>query len=137
MPLDWALTQMNLGNALRVLGSRESGTVRLEEAVTAYRGALEEMTRDRVPPQWALTQMNLGSALSMLGSRESGTARLEEAVTAWDACLTAELTLTSKRPPPLAAWLPRRPLQPHAHANPPNNTPTAPKVNFSAPVYLD
>ena len=42
VPLDWAMTQYNLGNALRTLGERESGTVRLEEAVTAYRAALEE-----------------------------------------------------------------------------------------------
>ena len=42
MPLDWATTQNNLGNALRTLGEREAGTARLEEAVAAYRAALEE-----------------------------------------------------------------------------------------------
>ena len=47
--LDWARTQNNLGNALRTLGERESGTARLEEAVAAYRAALKERTRDRVP----------------------------------------------------------------------------------------
>ena len=36
MPLDWAMTQNNLGNALQRLGERESGTTRLEEAVNAY-----------------------------------------------------------------------------------------------------
>ena len=40
MPLDWATTQNNLGNALAGLGDRESGTARLEEAVAAYRAAL-------------------------------------------------------------------------------------------------
>jgi hypothetical protein len=44
------MTQMNLGVALWRLGERESGTARLEEAVTAYRAALEEWTRERVPP---------------------------------------------------------------------------------------
>jgi tetratricopeptide (TPR) repeat protein len=83
VPLDWAMTQNNLGAALRVLGSRESGTARLEEAVAAYRLALEERTRERVPLDWAATQNNLGNALSTLGERESGTARLEEAVTAY------------------------------------------------------
>ena len=63
VPLDWAMTQNNLGNALRRLGERESGTARLEEAVTAYRAALEEMTRERVPLDWAMTQNNLGNAL--------------------------------------------------------------------------
>ncbi|MGA7454472.1 MAG: hypothetical protein WBW73_25535 [Rhodoplanes sp.] len=37
VPLDWAMTQNNLGNALRRLGERESGTDRLNEAVAAYR----------------------------------------------------------------------------------------------------
>ena len=61
MPLDWAATQNNLGIALATRGERESGTARLEEAVAAYRAALEERTRDRVPLQWAGTQMNLGT----------------------------------------------------------------------------
>ena len=64
VPLDWATTQNNLGNALRTLGERESGTARLEEAVAAYRAALEEWTRERVPLDWATTQNNLGNALS-------------------------------------------------------------------------
>ena len=76
-----------LDDALQTLGERESGTARLEEAVTAYRAALEENTRDRVPPDWAGTQNNLGTALSRLGERESGTARLEEAVAAYRAAL--------------------------------------------------
>ena len=69
------------------LGERESGTARLEEAVAAYRAALEERTRERVPLDWAATQNNLGIALQKLGERESGTARLEEAVVAYRAAL--------------------------------------------------
>ena len=65
------------------LGERESGTARLEEAVAAYRDALQERTRARVPLEWAMTQINLGDALLTLGERESGTARLEEAVAAY------------------------------------------------------
>ena len=63
VPLDWAMTQNNLGTALSTLGERESGTARLEEAVAAYREALEERTRERVPLDWAMTQNNLGNAL--------------------------------------------------------------------------
>ena len=88
MPLAWALTQNNLGNALRILGKRESGTARLEEAVAAYRAALEEWTRERAPLDWAGTQNNLGDALRALGERESGTTPLEEAVVAFDKYLT-------------------------------------------------
>jgi len=87
VPLDWAMTKNDLGNALQALGAREAGSARLEEAVTAYRAALEEYTRDRVPLYWAMTQSNLGAALFALGQREAGTARLEEAVTAFRAAL--------------------------------------------------
>ena len=84
VPLQWAKTQNNLGNALRALGERESGTARLQEAVAAYESALEEWTRERVPLQWAMTQNNLGTALQALGQRESGTERLQEAVAAYE-----------------------------------------------------
>jgi len=87
VPLDWAMTQNNLGNALSALGGRESGTARLEEAVAACRAALLEYTRERAPLQWAMTQNNLGNALQTLGGRESGTTRLEEAVEAFRAAL--------------------------------------------------
>ena len=87
MPLDWALAQNNLGTALQILGQRESGTGRQEQAVAAYRAALQERTRERVPIQWATTQNNLGLSLWVLGERESGTERLEEAVAAFRAAL--------------------------------------------------
>ncbi len=82
---EWAMTQNNLGNALRTLGEREDGTHRLEQAVAAYRAALEVWTRERVPLQWAMTQNNLGNALRTLGEREDGTERLDEAVAAYRA----------------------------------------------------
>jgi len=55
--------------------------------VTAYRAALQEYTRDRVPLQWATAQMNLGNALARLGEGENGTRGLEEAVAAYRAAL--------------------------------------------------
>jgi tetratricopeptide (TPR) repeat protein len=87
VPLDWAMTQNNLGIALRTLGERESGTARLDYAITAFRAALEEFARERLPLQWATTQNNLGLVLATLGARESGTARLHEAITAYRAAL--------------------------------------------------
>ena len=87
VPLQWAMTQMNLGLALLRLGERESGTGKLTEAVAAYREALKEYTRERVPLQWAMTQNNLGNALRALGERESGTARLDEAIKAYGEAL--------------------------------------------------
>jgi hypothetical protein len=73
------------------LGKRESATARLEPAVAAYRDALKERTRKRVPLDWAMTQNNLGLALTALGERESGTARLNEAVAAYRANPSASL----------------------------------------------
>ncbi len=95
VPMDWAMTLNNLGATLWRLGERESGTpasagagqLRLEEAVAAYRAALLEYTRARVPLDWAMTQNNLAPALHKHGDRESGTARLAEAVAAYRAAL--------------------------------------------------
>jgi hypothetical protein len=71
VPLHWAATQYNLGNALWRLGERERGTGKLEEAVAAYREALKEHTRERarlgsswrccfilfrVPSDWAVLE---------------------------------------------------------------------------------
>jgi hypothetical protein len=69
VPLDWAMTQNNLGTALSTFGERESGTARLEQAVDAYRAALQERKRELVPLNWAATQINLGVALAALGER--------------------------------------------------------------------
>ena len=55
--------------------------------MAAYRAALEERTRERLPHDWATMQNNLGTALWTLGERERGTARLEEAVAAYRAAL--------------------------------------------------
>ncbi|CCJ05574.1 tetratricopeptide repeat protein [Methylocystis sp. SC2] len=87
VPLDWATTQTNLGNALATLGERESGTVHLETAVAAFHSALQERTRELVPLAWAETKNNLGNALATLGERESGTERLEAAVAAFHSAL--------------------------------------------------
>jgi tetratricopeptide (TPR) repeat protein len=57
-------------------------------SIAAYRSALAELTRERVPLDWAMIQSNLGTALEALGERESGTARLEEAVAAFREALT-------------------------------------------------
>ncbi len=85
-----------LGNALWMLGERESGIIRLEEAVGVYRAALLERPREYVPRDWAMMQNNLGNALSALGERERGTALLEQAVEAFRAAL---LEYTRERVP--------------------------------------
>ena len=69
-----------LDDALQTLGERESGTARLEEALTAYRAALEENTRDRGPLDWAATQYNLANVLATLSERTKDRTRMTEAI---------------------------------------------------------
>jgi tetratricopeptide (TPR) repeat protein len=87
VPLDWATTQNNLGNALWRLGERSDSRARLEQAVSAYRAALEVWTREAVPLGWAMAHDNLGNALASLGERSGDPDRLEEAVHAYRAAL--------------------------------------------------
>ena len=64
----------------RTLGERESGTARLEEAVAAYRAALEERTRERVPLDWAASFGNQGVAMMLIADRTNDGAMAETAV---------------------------------------------------------
>lgn len=55
--------------ALLRQGHEFGDNIALEEAVTAFREALKERPRERVPLDWAATQNNLGNALATLGER--------------------------------------------------------------------
>jgi tetratricopeptide (TPR) repeat protein len=77
------MMQNNLGLAFAAFGAQERSTSRLEEAVAAYHGALQEGTRDRTPLQWAAIRHNLGVALLTLGERDGDIARLKEAAAAF------------------------------------------------------
>jgi hypothetical protein len=72
-------TLVILADALQPFGDQSGQNAPLQEAVDAYRAALQEYTRERVPLQWAMAQNNLGSALSRLGVRSHDRAKLEEA----------------------------------------------------------
>lgn len=73
VPLKWAMTQNNLGTALRCLGEREDGTGRLEEAITAFHEALKEFTRERFPLDWDATQQNLHKTEQLIVQRTTDT----------------------------------------------------------------
>ena len=70
-------------DALIIYGEQRGDSNALIEAVAAFRDALKEYTRERLPLDWAFTQNNLGIALLKLGERESGTQHLDEAVAAF------------------------------------------------------
>ena len=89
VPLDWAPTQNNLGNALRILGELEGGTERLEEAAEAYRAALEEYTRQPSQIESARrTQSNLDSVLHRLNERLADPGDAAGLVRVRDPCFT-------------------------------------------------
>jgi tetratricopeptide (TPR) repeat protein len=94
VPLDWAMTQGNLGIAHKLLGEldlrtvgqkRGAGKQHLHKAIDAFHAALEEHTRDRAPQEWARTQNNLGNALTRLGEIEKRPGPLKEAIRVFDA----------------------------------------------------
>ena len=75
LPQDWAVTQNNLGVALRAHADRTEGpkgTELLAQAVSAYRSALEVRTREQLPQDWAMTQNNLGVVLWDQAARTEG-----------------------------------------------------------------
>ena len=86
-PDDRALLLLSYGHIQAVIGDQSGESASLEEAVAAFRAALQGGTRERVPLYWAAAQTSLGSALLSLSERETGTARLEEAITAHRAAL--------------------------------------------------
>ena len=56
---------------MQALGEREGGHRRLEEAVAAYREALKEWTRERVPLDWAVVVGSEGVVLAILAERRN------------------------------------------------------------------
>jgi tetratricopeptide (TPR) repeat protein len=77
---------LNLGWVLYArfaVARHEKRTALLEEAVAAYRDALKERTRNRVPVAWASTKHNLGIALEELGEHKGSTSLLEAAIDAY------------------------------------------------------
>ena len=85
-PVDWAMTQNNLGNAYgdRILGERAEN---IELAIAAYSAALEVRTRSAFPQNWATTQNNLGAAYRqrIKGERAEN---IESAIAAFSAALS-------------------------------------------------
>ena len=95
-PTIWGAAQNNLGNVHQAIGLRTDNQFvaagRHLQALTAYRSALQELTRERVPVQWASVQQNLGNTLQSLAYRapdaEQARTYLRQAGEAQQAALT-------------------------------------------------
>ncbi|MBS9769996.1 MAG: CHAT domain-containing protein, partial [Trichodesmium erythraeum GBRTRLIN201] len=84
-PMDWAMTQNNLGNAYsdRIRGDKAEN---IEAAIAAYQQALLVRTQTDFPMDWAGTQNNLGIAYSdrIRGDKAEN---IEAAISCYDAAL--------------------------------------------------
>ena len=69
--------------------SARAARARLEEAVAAYRDALKERTRERVPLDWAKTTGNQGVAFMLLAERTGDSQMAKNAVSQIDLALAA------------------------------------------------
>jgi tetratricopeptide (TPR) repeat protein len=76
VPLDWAITQNNLGNALRALGKLESGTARLEEAAGAYQAALLVLRPAPAEYYTQITERNLQRVQQEIAERKSARSKV-------------------------------------------------------------
>ena len=65
-PINYAMTQNNLGNAYRTLSEVRDKESNLEKAIEAYREALKVRTVESYPIDYATTQNNLGNAYRTL-----------------------------------------------------------------------
>jgi tetratricopeptide (TPR) repeat protein len=86
-PLDYAMTQNNLGAAYRNLAEIEDREGNLRLAIAAYEAALEHYTPERAPLDYAMTQNNLGAAYRNLAEIEDREGNLRRAIAAYEAAL--------------------------------------------------
>lgn len=78
-----AMAASNLGNALTILGEREPGTARFEEAARTYEAVLKVFSRKRHPQEWAGAQLNLGTVYQIIGQRGGDAGYLKKSVAAY------------------------------------------------------
>ncbi|MCU0542905.1 MAG: CHAT domain-containing protein [Oscillatoriaceae cyanobacterium Prado104] len=85
-PVDWAMTQINLGTAYskRIQGEKAEN---IEQAIAACDRALTVLTSEDFPVEWAMTQHNLGNAYNnrIIGEKDSNQ---ELAIAAYNQAIT-------------------------------------------------
>jgi len=67
-PMDYAMTQNNLGNAYRTLGEVEAKAENCKKAIKAYEEALKVFTKEEFPEIYLLVKSNLRKLLDFCGS---------------------------------------------------------------------
>jgi hypothetical protein len=94
---------------------------KLEAAFAAYREALKELTRERIPLEWAETQRNIALVYQALFDKDHQPRHLDDALEA-PALRRSEKGLPSAPPARL-----NRSAFPHAEESPWETTPSLPR----------
>ena len=102
MPQDWAMTQNNLGIALRNLAERSEGAQAsqyLQQAVDDFRSALQVRTESDFPVQWARTRLSLARTYEAQKDRENARKCYEQLLRLYpaDQRLQAKVTELSEK----------------------------------------
>ena len=90
-PLEWASTQLNIGNAmvtLMKLSGNSDGNEPLEQAISKFNEALSVFTPEKVPLAWAMAKNGLGSTLLGLHLRTGRPNQLSRAIHCLESALT-------------------------------------------------
>lgn len=82
-PIDWAMTQNNLGNVLAALGQQHGDEALYRKAIQAITSALTILNRDSTPLAWAVAQYDLGTAAQALGKQLGNSKLLKQAADAY------------------------------------------------------
>jgi len=86
-PMDYAMTQNNLGVAYQTLARVESQAENCKMAIKACQDALEVYTIDRFPMDYAMTQNSLGNAYKTLAEVEDQGENCKRAIKAYQDAL--------------------------------------------------
>ena len=86
-PLEWAITNKNLGVALQAIGERTNDTETLDAATDSYTNAMKVLTRNQHPGQWATIQNRLGLVLYKLDLKTGDTELVKHALSSFQAAL--------------------------------------------------
>jgi tetratricopeptide (TPR) repeat protein len=86
-PMDYAMTQINLGAAYRMLAEVEAKAENCKKAIKACEEALKVYTLERFPMDYAMTQNNLGNAYKRLAEVEAKAENCKKAIKAYEESL--------------------------------------------------
>ena len=86
-PMDYAMTQNNLGTAYCTLAEVENKAENCKNAITAYEEALKVRTLERFPMDYAMTQNNIGATYRTLAVIENKAKNCKRAMEAYKKAL--------------------------------------------------